>query len=92
MRVTRDDIAKLALKLVEVFSHAGPRDSNFRRYWCLEGPLQTFCENAVSPLEQEVAKLLLRAVEQRLEFHARSSSHPHAESARRVLRKTIVWK
>jgi hypothetical protein len=63
MRVTRADIAKLSLKLIEVFSRAGEKEANFGRYWRITPPLQTFSEHAVGPLEQEVAKMLLAAVE-----------------------------
>lgn len=90
MRVTDDDISKLALKLIEVFSRAAERDSNFRRYWRIMPVLETFSECAVSRLEQEVAKKLLAAFEVRLAFHARSSSHPDAEPARRLLTPTVV--
>ncbi len=86
MRVTKDDIAKLSLKLIEVFSRTGEKEANFGRYWRITAPLQTFSEHAVGPLEQEVAKMLLAAVEGRLKFHARNSSHPHAESASQLLR------
>ena len=63
MRVTPDDISKLALKLIEVFSRSGTEDHNFGRYWRIVPPLQTFLESAVGPFEEEVAKSLLAAVE-----------------------------
>jgi hypothetical protein len=81
MRVTPNDISKLALKLVEVFSRSGPEDHNFGRYWRVVPPLQTFLESAVGPFEEEVAKSLLTAVERHLKRNARNSMHEDAEAA-----------
>lgn len=89
MRVSDDDVSKLALKLLEVLSRVAERDSNFRRYWRIMPVLETFSEWAVSRLEQDVSKKLLAALEVRLAFHARSSSHPDAEPARKLLTPTV---
>lgn len=81
MRVTPDDISKVALKLIEVFSRSGPEDHNFGRYWRVVPPLQTFLESAVGPFEQEVAKSLLAAVEGHLKRNAQNSMHDDAVAA-----------
>lgn len=80
MHVTPDDISKLALKLIEVFSRSGPEDHNFGRYWRVVGPLQTFSESAVGPFEEALAKNLLEAVEGHLARNARTSLHDDAEA------------
>lgn len=88
MRVTPDDISKLALKLIEVFSRSGPEDHNFGRYWRVVGPLQSFLESAAGPFEEAMAKTLLDAVEGHLKRNARNSMHDDAEAATVLLGAT----
>lgn len=80
MHVTPDEISKLAVKLIEVFSRSGPEDHNFGRYWRVVPPLQTFLESAVGPFEEAVAKSLLAAFEGHLKRNARYSVHEDAEA------------
>lgn len=85
MRVTHDDIQKLALKLLEIFSYKDPRQRGFERYLPLAGPLQTFSEHAVGALEQELSKALHNALDAALEKTAPQSFHRDAESVALLL-------
>lgn len=80
MRVTEDDIQKLALKLIETFSWRDPRQRGFERYWPLAGPVETFSEHAVGMLEQEVAKALQNGLQAALRNTAPHSFAMDAES------------
>lgn len=80
MRVTDDDIQKLAFKLIETFSWQDPRRRGFERYWPLAGPVETFSEQAANPVEQEMAKALHRALEAALRQNSPRSFHLDADS------------
>jgi hypothetical protein len=74
------DLLKLAHKLIETFSRWEAR--GFERYWPLVGPVETFSEGAVGPLEERVAKALSIALEAALKRTApRSILHPDAPAA-----------
>lgn len=80
MSIPPDQLHKLALKLIEVFSYQGPRRYGFERYWPLAGPLESFLQQATTPLEEEVAKALQTALEAVLRATARNSFHIDADA------------
>lgn len=73
MRITPDEIDKLACKLIELFSHQGRSLHGFDRYWALAAPVETFLEHASDHFEQEVAKALHAALEAALQRTASKS-------------------
>lgn len=69
-------ILKLAQKLIEVFSDRNRR--GFDRYWALQGPVAAFAEGAVGEAEEQLAEMLLMALEEALVRTAPKSVHPDA--------------
>lgn len=80
MDVTQEQIHRLALKLLEVFSYQDTRRRGFERYWPLAGPVGTFSEHAVTELEQGMAKALQNALEEALSRQAPRSFHIDADA------------
>jgi hypothetical protein len=80
MDVTQEQLHKLALKLVEVFSYQDTRRRGFERYWPLAGPVGTFSEHAVTELEQGMAKALQNALEEALHRQVTRSFHIYADA------------
>lgn len=80
MTKTADPMHKLALKLLELFSRQVPGRFGFERYWPLVGPVETFSEQAVGPLEQELAKALQDGLQSILARTAPKSFHLDAQS------------
>jgi hypothetical protein len=75
MDVTQKQLQNLAQKLLEVFSYQDTRRRGFERYWPLAGPVGTFSENAVTELEQGMAKALQNALEEALHRQVTRSFH-----------------
>jgi hypothetical protein len=82
---TPRQIRKLAEKLIEVFAAERIKEHRFGRYWPLAGALETFSECAVGPLEQDVAKALSIALENRLREVAPRSIQPDASAVGQML-------
>lgn len=78
MQTQDHHILKLALKLLELFSHQIPNRYGFERYWPLVGPVQSFSEHAHGRLEQDLAKALQIALEDVLQRTAPKSFHMDA--------------
>lgn len=85
MDATSRQVRKLAEKLIEVFAFERIREHRFGRYWPLAAALETFSECAVGSLEQEVAKALSIALENRLRAAAPHSIQPDARAVGEML-------
>lgn len=71
---------KAALKLLEAFSWRETYERPFERYWRLKGPVNAFSEVAKGPVEQQLAKALLEALDTLLRSTARDSFHLDAQA------------